>query len=253
MDLEPHSNGWRATVPEDWAQGRSAFGGLTAALAIRALRARLGDERPLRGIDVAFVGPLGGEVDIAVDVLREGRHLTHATVTLRTEGKVAARAHGVLGTGRESSIKVDVPPPSPSVPFEQATPWPYIAGMMPAFTQHIEFRGSEGDLPFSGSNRATMGGWARIREGVPATIESLVAMTDVWPGPMMPLATKPMPASTIRMSVNVLDPPPAGFDGHYFFRSECTHAAHGYATVGGTMWAEQVAVARMEQLIAYFG
>ena len=254
MKLERSSDGWRANVPEDWAQGRSAFGGLTTALAIRALRECVGEERALRGIDVAFVGPLGaGAVDIGVEVLREGRHLTHATVTLRSDGNVAARAHGVLGTARESEIGVTVPPPSPSVPFEKAVPWPYIAGVMPSFTQHIEFRGSEGDLPFSGSKRATMGGWARLREAGPATIESLVAMTDAWPGPMLPLGTKPFPASTVRMSVNLLEPPPEGFDGHYFFRSECLHASNGYATVAGMMYAGEVAVARMEQLIAYFG
>ena len=253
MNLEPAPDGWRAHIPDDWAQGRSAFGGLTTALAIRALRERIGDGRALRGIDVAFVGPLGtGPVDIAVEVLREGRHLSHATVTLRSEGSVAARAHGVLGTPRQSSIAVAIPPPEPTVPFEKATPWPYIPEMMPAFTQHIEFRGTEGDLPFTGSKRATMGGWARFREGGPATVESLVAMTDAWPGPMLPLGTKPFPASTVRMSVNLLDPPPPDFDGHYFFRSECLHAADGYATVAGQMYADSVAVARMEQLIAYF-
>lgn len=28
-----HGDGWQATVSEDWLQGRSAFGGLQAALA----------------------------------------------------------------------------------------------------------------------------------------------------------------------------------------------------------------------------
>ena len=34
--LEPTEGGWRGTVPENWLQGRTAYGGFSAALALHA-------------------------------------------------------------------------------------------------------------------------------------------------------------------------------------------------------------------------
>jgi acyl-CoA thioesterase len=46
----------RVTVPEDWMQGRTTYGGLTAALCLKAALPLAGD-RPLRSAQIAFVGP----------------------------------------------------------------------------------------------------------------------------------------------------------------------------------------------------
>ena len=35
--VRSHDGGWTAEVPESWAQGRTIFGGLQAALAVRAM------------------------------------------------------------------------------------------------------------------------------------------------------------------------------------------------------------------------
>ena len=34
--LQPTEDGWRGTVPENWLQGRTAYGGFSAALALHA-------------------------------------------------------------------------------------------------------------------------------------------------------------------------------------------------------------------------
>lgn len=236
-------------------QGRSAFGGLTAALAIRALRHEVDGDRTLRSVDAAFIGPLGpGAVDISTELLRSGRSATHASAELHSGGALAARVHTVFGTARKTSITRPFPQPEPTQVFEDTTPWPYIPGVMPAFCQHLEYRPTEGDAPFSGSKRATLGGWAVLEPGTsgPITPELIVALTDAWPGPMLPLGTRPFPASTMRMSVQLVGTVPRQFDGRWWFRSECTAAADGYATVVGSLYAGQHPVAWMEQLVAYF-
>ena len=67
-------DGWQATVSEDWLQGRSAFGGLQAALALRAMRERVPVDMPLRSLQVTFIAPVpAGPVSIRAQRLRAGR------------------------------------------------------------------------------------------------------------------------------------------------------------------------------------
>ena len=48
-----------AHIPESWMQGRTTYGGLTAALSLQAAM-ELVDDIPIRSAQVAFVGPLVG-------------------------------------------------------------------------------------------------------------------------------------------------------------------------------------------------
>ncbi|MGM0394917.1 MAG: acyl-CoA thioesterase domain-containing protein [Thermodesulfobacteriota bacterium] len=45
-------------VPDDWMQGRTVYGGLVAALALKAMRAHVSPERKIRGLFISFIGPL---------------------------------------------------------------------------------------------------------------------------------------------------------------------------------------------------
>jgi len=254
MDLSRADAGWRAHISADWMQGRGSFGGLTAALAIRALRHDLGDARPLVSLDIAFIGPAGGDVDITTETLRKGRNVTHAAAEIRSEGNPVVRAHAVYGVARPTGITVAAPLANPSGARDSVEPWPHLPGIMPTFTQHFEFRATEGDVPFSGSSRATMGGYVRFvsTPSSELTTETLVALVDAWPGPMLPLGERPFPASSVRMSVQVVGAPPADFEDDYWFHSECIAAESGYATIVGRLYAGETLVLWMEQLVAYF-
>ena len=63
------------SIPKEWAQGRTAYGGLTGALVYSAIRQKVGNDRVLRSFTCNFVGPVVTETDfdIAVEVLREGK------------------------------------------------------------------------------------------------------------------------------------------------------------------------------------
>ncbi len=63
------------SVPASWGQGRAVFGGLMVALMHEAMRAKLGEGRPVRSLAVTFVGPATPQVPISfeVEVLREGK------------------------------------------------------------------------------------------------------------------------------------------------------------------------------------
>ena len=61
-----NADGLRATVPPTWLQGRTSYGGLSAALALETARDLVPDAPPLRSAQISFVGPLSGEVSVTV-------------------------------------------------------------------------------------------------------------------------------------------------------------------------------------------
>lgn len=61
-------------IPAEWGQGAS-FGGLVAALAFEAMRAKVPQDRPVRSLAITFVGPVAPDVPVSfqAEVLREGK------------------------------------------------------------------------------------------------------------------------------------------------------------------------------------
>ena len=53
-----------AVIPDTWMQDRTAYGGLSAAIALEAAIRSQDDLPPLRSAQIAFVGPLAGEVTV---------------------------------------------------------------------------------------------------------------------------------------------------------------------------------------------
>src|SRR5579884_3688065 len=111
----------KVTVPDEWMQGRSAFGGLQAAIAARAMRTLVGADLPHRVVQIAFVAPVGaGPMAVVSRVLRTGKNVTHAEARCVIGGATASVTIGVFGRGRPSRVRV-VPEPSPvdaSAPVE---------------------------------------------------------------------------------------------------------------------------------------
>ena len=82
---------WSATFPADWAQGRTMFGGLQAALATTVAQEVAGPERPLRTLDVGFVAPMtAGPGTLEAEVLGSGRSATSAARPTSTQATRAA-------------------------------------------------------------------------------------------------------------------------------------------------------------------
>ena len=77
--LRPQTQGFCYSITEDWSQGRTIFGGLIAALANDAMRSLIPKDRPLRAVQVVFVGPNApGDVSFEPSILRAGKAVTLA-------------------------------------------------------------------------------------------------------------------------------------------------------------------------------
>ncbi len=166
-----HPGRWLATIDESWVAGTVPLGGVSAAVAARAMDRELQTQHPschgqrLRSIHCVFALPVpAGAVEADVVVLRAGRSLSQAQVTLRAEGGdaglTALGAFGATRPGYEFTgiTPPDVPPPEESRSFRLPPPsdvdWD-IGRRMPLWNTLIEGRQAIGLPPWDRSDRST--------------------------------------------------------------------------------------------------
>src|SRR5271163_1300887 len=86
-----------------WRQGRTLFGGLSAALAVASAKRAFPQLPPLRSAQFAFIGPVTGALFLTPSLLRSGRTATFIEVEGRTVTNTVLRATLVFGIARWSS------------------------------------------------------------------------------------------------------------------------------------------------------
>jgi acyl-CoA thioesterase len=169
----------RVEVPEDWLQGRTLFGGLQAAIVLRAMRT-LVPEAPLRSLQTTFIGPVpGGPVQARARILRSGKNTTHVEGRIVDGDATLAIVVAIFGVARDSVVKVL--PRRPDVKPGRAFEMRYLPGQAPAFTQHFKARWVVGGLPYTGATEQDNVIELGMRDEGPATEYHVVAMADFIP------------------------------------------------------------------------
>jgi acyl-CoA thioesterase len=199
-------------VPPDWLQGRTVFGGMQMALAVRGMRCALPDESrtlPLRSVQMTFVGPLEGGASALLrpELLRRGRSTLHARCDLLQGDAVACAAVGIFGVSRASQFVHEMPAPDPGKQPDDVADAVLSPGRAPAFTQHFEMRWAAGAPPFSGYPEAHSTIYARLRDRDCDAEDALLALADVIPTPVLSMLTQPAPASSLSWMLEVLRDP----------------------------------------------
>lgn len=228
-----------AEIPAGWGQGRTAFGGLVAAVALRALRQRVPEGRRLRGLQVAFVAPVQpGGVEIRLRELRHGGSASQLRAEVAQDGETACAVLASFGADRESRLAIPGPPRPETPPPESLPALPRAAGVVPEFTRHFEHRFATPTLPYTGTGDGTLRGWCRLRGAPePAGPEHLAALVDCWPAPIVAVLTEPAPVSSLVWALELVDPDPeAPADGWWLFDGATDAAAHGYAHWRAALW-----------------
>ncbi len=144
----------RATaIPETWMQGRTAYGGLTAALCLEAA-IPLGGGLPVRAVQVAFVGPVNGTAVCKPEVLHQGKNTVFTSVRMTADDGVLAEAIITSGAPRASALDFAHLPP-PDVPAVEAINRPlHRSGHGPTFAQNFDIRFAGGNALMSGASEA---------------------------------------------------------------------------------------------------
>lgn len=94
-------------LPADWLQGRTAYGGLSAALCLQATLRSIEDLPPLRSAQFCFVGPATGKLSISSDVLRKGKSTTLVGCDLTGDSGLAVRSTLCFVAGRTSCTTIN--------------------------------------------------------------------------------------------------------------------------------------------------
>jgi acyl-CoA thioesterase len=230
--LRPGADSQRITIPATWHQGRTCYGGLSAALAYHAASLTAEDLPPLLSGQVAFSGPLSGEVEISTRILRRGRNSAFIKSEIAIGDEIGLSCTFVFMARRESHIDFEaVPRPEfPPTPDDANT----RSGPPEFFTHNMDYPEKRLTL---GQGKARLANWHRLKayETVDP-IANLICMGDALPPSAMGLMQKEGMISSINWQFNLLTAAPETDNGWWFLDSETHHAAHGASSQYMTVW-----------------
>lgn len=233
--IETGAGASQVEVPDDWLQGRTLFGGLQAAIALRAMRTLVPDA-PLRSLQTTFVGPVpGGLVRATARVLRSGKNTTHVEARILDGETTLAVMVGIFGLARESSVKVV--PAQPAVPPGKPFEMKYVAGAVPAFTQHFKARWIEGGPPFTGATDRDNVIELGMHDAGPATEYHIVAMADFIPPIALSFLKERVAAASLNWMLEILADDVAALPLHgWRIDAHISAAAGGYTHQSLELW-----------------
>lgn len=241
---------------ENWSQGRSAFGGLSAAFAVTAMRKKLAQPQTIRSLMVSFIAPVApGEVTVEAKVLRQGKNVTQCSAIVISEGQVALQAMAAFGNSREAfkptgaGNKV-LPDRDSGIAFNDNVK------RLPHFLQYFDGCWVDGGIPFSGNYKPFLNMWVRHKQDVSRfPVEKLVAIADIPPPVLLSHFEKPpVPASSLTWSLEFVEAPEELVSEWFYLEFEVEAAANGYTQQSGKIYDELGRlVALTRQCMVYFG
>ncbi|GGF99661.1 acyl-CoA thioesterase [Rhodococcoides trifolii] len=176
------------------------FGGLTAALLVRAVELhpdRHGD--PLT-VTVNFAGPIAeGDFEISTRAVRTNRSNQHWYLELHQNGTIATTATAVFGTRRDTwdsdeAVRPDVPGPDGIDPIDFPT--------MIAWAANYEMRYLAGALTETEAVDSVGQVWIRDRPPRPLDFASLTSLSDTFYPRVFQRRGKYLSAGTISLTVH---------------------------------------------------
>lgn len=257
--LRPNANEWIAAAPPEWAQGRTIFGGLQAALLVRAMRLALIEARdlPLRSLQLTFVAPVAPGVDVRLQpqLLRTGRSATHARCDLFSADQLACCGVAIFGAARASAFVREAPRCDGNVDPESLADVPFIPGLMPELVKNFQMRWAVGRPPYSGSSEPRSVIYVRLRDTDGGPEDALLALADSIPTPALSMLRTPAPASSLNWMIELLGNP-ADFDqtAWSMIGTEVRAGVDGYLSQTSILWGPGGhAFSVSHQSVAIFG
>lgn len=224
------------TVPDGWLQGRTVYGGLSTALALAETLRLFPDLPPLRSAQIAFVGPLAGEMLITPTLLRRGRTAAFVQADVCASGNLGLRAMFVFMHAQDSHVAMAAPDLA-DLPTKGRSllPPPEVR-----FAQNFELLDGRMDVD---EHPARITRWARLRlrDGLAPAVE-LMAIGDALPPAAMTLFGKPGPISSMTWQINPIGEPSTP-DGWWLLQSSAHQAEQGSSSQSMAVWTADGALA----------
>lgn len=253
--LVPEGDGFAVEAPLDWSQGRTLYGGITAAFAYEAVRRTHDALPPLRSAQLTFVGPASGRLRFSSTLLRRGRSSALVAADCVSEEGTAARAVFAFGAVRESQVAHNfLPMPKVESPEALGAFRKEGGETRRGFWNNFETRLASGARLFDlSAERPEFATWTRFldADGADPTT-ALLAIADCLPPAAMVLFPQPASISTITWTIDIAHIP-ASLDGWHLLWASSEQAGEGYSLQNMAMWSasgDLLAVGR--QTVAIF-
>jgi acyl-CoA thioesterase len=232
-------------IPPEWLQGRTAYGGLSAAIALAASKTAYPDLPPLRSAQIAFVGPLSGDVAATPTLLRRGKNSAFVTCDVTGTDGVGLHALFLFMASRPSVINhldltaPDIAPPEADLVDPAKLPQGFLTNF---------------DLSVWSANEGTVRRWVRLRDqtGLDPEVE-LTLIADALPPAAMTLAKEWGSISTTTWQLNLVTDTVRTTDGWWLLEAKTLHAGHGSSSQTMTIWnRDGTPIATATQSVALF-
>jgi acyl-CoA thioesterase len=234
---DSNNNGlaWSVDIPDNWMQGRTTYGGLSAALCLQTALLDNPDLPPIRSAQINFIGPAGGKVQMQSKILRQGKSVCYIEVLMFGEKGLATHAVFCFGAARQSKLN-DAYTSKPDVPDHHYLPEFFPPGTAPSFTRNFETKLAIGDPPISASTKNEFYLWCRHSDKTANSMTALLGIADMPPPAVLPKFKEFAPISSMTWMLNFLVDEPQTQDGWWLLRSGAEHAVDGYSSQDMQVW-----------------
>lgn len=245
-------------LSNEWTQGRTGFGGITAAMLVAAAETKVEDDKQLLSVSTNFVGPLLANTpfSIEVEVLREGKNVIQLMARAIQEQQTVIVQQLCFGLPRPSTIAIEIQVQHQLSAPEQDTFLTEHPELAPAFIQNFDIDLRSGSEPFTGSEHSHLHGWMRFKQAPEAFgYPHVTCLVDAWPPTVLQQFSQFTPCSTISWYLEFVQPQPAMKPEQWLaYQCHTNQGSDGYVHTQADIWneaGELVAISR--QTVAVFG
>jgi acyl-CoA thioesterase len=225
----------RVTVTDNWMQGRTTYGGMSAALCYQAVVNDFPELPPLRSAQINFIGPVGGQVSVTTKVMRQGRSVAYISAEMIGEKGLATHAVFCFGESRESRLNQDFTDKPKVASVEQSSNF-FDSGFGPSFANNYDCLLAQGGHPVSGSDEYEHFIWVRHKDKNADDMAALIGIADMPPPAVLTMFKEFAPISSMTWMMNFLREDISTQDGWWLMRSAAEHARDGYSSQDMQVW-----------------
>lgn len=225
----------RLKVDDNWMQGRTIFGGMTAAICLETALRNYPSLPSLRTGLINFVGPASGNLTCRTEKLREGKSVTFAQSRLFGDAGLSTVCDFTFGVARDSKLdrmlvtRPDVPMPEECKGITELI-------KLDGFFNKFDVRLAQGAYPGTGSQVYDNYYWVRHIDESAVDLVSLIAAADVVPPAVMSLQKGMARLSSMTWGFNVVQEQPKTEKGWWLMRSCAETAKNGYSSQDMWVW-----------------
>ena len=226
----------KAHIDDGWMQGRTAYGGISSAVALAGTMMLHPTDTPLRYAQISFVGPVGGDCTVNTRVLRQSKSSLFVEAGVSSDAGFGTAAVFAFSGDRKSHLDhnrlsmPDAPAPEALAPVPDHH-------ARPPFVRHFDMRPTTGPRFAWKSEVGEYLTWVRfVEEPTCHPAIALLAMGDALPPAAMALFSEFGPISSMNWTVNMLTGDPKTDDGWWLLSAKTGYARGGLSVQDMMLW-----------------